>query len=184
MVWNFLSIHILQRHNRWSLGMDTWFHPSHYWSCDYLSMPDLIQVDKTGRQFCHCYFIIEKLWKCPCNFGKPVLGYIIMSYEYYMKPIILNVEYISQTINYKNCFSSVWTHNQLSHIYWDYCSMISQKTNTWIICGKMHWICNNVIVTMCVSVPFAWDEYWMLVSDFAKYPCTIFFHGHIFDSFY
>ena len=28
----------LQRFNRWSLGMDKWFHPTLYWACDYLSM--------------------------------------------------------------------------------------------------------------------------------------------------
>ena len=38
MGWNYLSIPKLQRCNRWSLGMDKWFHPTLYWACDYLSM--------------------------------------------------------------------------------------------------------------------------------------------------
>ena len=38
MGWNYLSIPKLQRCNRWSLGMDKLFHPTHYRACDYLSM--------------------------------------------------------------------------------------------------------------------------------------------------
>ena len=38
MGWNYLSIHKLQRLHRWSLGMDKQFHPTLYWTCDYLSM--------------------------------------------------------------------------------------------------------------------------------------------------
>ena len=35
---NYLSIPKLQWCNRWSLGMDKQFHPTLYWTCDYLSM--------------------------------------------------------------------------------------------------------------------------------------------------
>ena len=38
MGWNYLSIPKLQRCNRWSLGMDTQFHLTLYWACDYLSI--------------------------------------------------------------------------------------------------------------------------------------------------
>ena len=36
--------------NRWSLGMDQWFHPTLYWACNYLSMLGLklIHVSKLG----------------------------------------------------------------------------------------------------------------------------------------
>ena len=38
MGWNYLSCPKLQRLHRWSLGMDKLFHPTLYWSCDYLSV--------------------------------------------------------------------------------------------------------------------------------------------------
>ena len=38
MGWNYISIPKLQRCNRWSLGMDKYFHSTLYWACDYLSM--------------------------------------------------------------------------------------------------------------------------------------------------
>ena len=38
MGWNYFSIPKLQRLHRWSLGMDKWFHPTHYDGCNYLSM--------------------------------------------------------------------------------------------------------------------------------------------------
>ena len=43
-----LLIPKLQRLCRWSLGMDKYFHPTHYWTCDYLSMLGLklIHVSK------------------------------------------------------------------------------------------------------------------------------------------
>ena len=33
---HFSSIAKLQQFNHWSLGMDTLFHPTHYWACDYI----------------------------------------------------------------------------------------------------------------------------------------------------
>ena len=38
MEWNYLTILKLQRYSRWSLGMDKWYHPSHYCACDSSSM--------------------------------------------------------------------------------------------------------------------------------------------------
>ena len=38
MGWIYLSSPKLQWCDCWSLGMDKWFHPTHYWACDYLSM--------------------------------------------------------------------------------------------------------------------------------------------------
>ena len=35
---NGLSIPKLQLLDRWSLGMDKWFHPTFYWACDYVCM--------------------------------------------------------------------------------------------------------------------------------------------------
>ena len=35
--WSYIFIPKPQRCNRWSLGMDKWFHPKLYWVCDYLS---------------------------------------------------------------------------------------------------------------------------------------------------
>ena len=50
MGWNYLSINKRQRRNRWSLGMDKWFHPTLYRTCDNLSMLifKLIHVSKSG----------------------------------------------------------------------------------------------------------------------------------------
>ena len=47
---NYLSIPKLQLCNRWSLGMDKWFHPTLYNGCYYLSMLGfkLIHFDKRG----------------------------------------------------------------------------------------------------------------------------------------
>ena len=55
MGWNYLSIPKLQRCNRWSLGMDKWFHPTLYWACDYLSMLGLKlnHVSKRGHKMYH-----------------------------------------------------------------------------------------------------------------------------------
>ena len=52
MGWNYLSIPKLQRCNRWSLGMDKWFHPKLCWTCDYLSMLGLKlnHVSKRGPE--------------------------------------------------------------------------------------------------------------------------------------
>ena len=38
MRWNYLSITKLQLLQRWGLGMDKLLHPTHYRTCDYLSM--------------------------------------------------------------------------------------------------------------------------------------------------
>ena len=38
MGWIYLSSPKLQWCDCWSLGMDKWFRPTHYWACDYLSM--------------------------------------------------------------------------------------------------------------------------------------------------
>ena len=50
MGWDYLFIPKLQRCNRWSLGMDTWFHPTLYRACDYLSVLGLklTHVSKMG----------------------------------------------------------------------------------------------------------------------------------------
>ena len=62
---NYLSIPQLQRCNRWSLGMDKYFHPTYHRACDYLSMlglklnhvskrgPWTSQNSKTQRQCNH-----------------------------------------------------------------------------------------------------------------------------------
>ena len=55
-VWgeiNHLSIPKLQRLHHWSLGMDKWFHPILYWTCDYLSMLGLKlnHVSKRGYKW-------------------------------------------------------------------------------------------------------------------------------------
>ena len=52
VVWNYLSIPKLQRCNRWSLGMDKWFHPTLFWACDYSFMLGLRlnHVSKRGRR--------------------------------------------------------------------------------------------------------------------------------------
>ena len=51
MGWNYLSIHKLQRCNRWSLGMDKLFHPTYHNGCNYLSMLGLKlnHVSKSGH---------------------------------------------------------------------------------------------------------------------------------------
>ena len=59
MGWNNFSIPKLQRCNRWSLGMDTLFHPTLYDGCNYLSMLGLklIYVSERGPRYCEC-----KVW--------------------------------------------------------------------------------------------------------------------------
>ena len=60
-VWeNYLSIPKPQRFNRWSLGMDMWFHPTLYIGCDYLSLRGLRSnhVSKRGpRPVCNPYTV-------------------------------------------------------------------------------------------------------------------------------
>ena len=52
MAWNYLSVPKLQRLNRWSLGMDKWFHPTLHRACDYLSLLGLklSHVSKRGHR--------------------------------------------------------------------------------------------------------------------------------------
>ena len=49
---NYLSVPKLQRYSRWSLVLDTLFHPTLYWTYDYLSILELdsICVSKRGWQ--------------------------------------------------------------------------------------------------------------------------------------
>ena len=48
--WNYKCIPKLQRCNRWSLGTDSWFHPTPHWVCDYLCIRGLnvIHLGKRG----------------------------------------------------------------------------------------------------------------------------------------
>ena len=48
----YVSIPKLQWCNRWSLGMDKWFHRTLFWECDYLSLLGLqiIHVGKMGHR--------------------------------------------------------------------------------------------------------------------------------------
>ena len=66
MGWNYLSIPKLQRCNRWSLGMDKWFHPTLYWACDYLSMLGLKlnHVSKSGPRNQQYWLNIGSSWIC------------------------------------------------------------------------------------------------------------------------
>ena len=72
MGWNYLSIPKLQRCNRWSLGMDKWFHPTLYHACDYLSMLGLglNHVSKRG-QWClnnkTLHFFVQQLMQISIN---------------------------------------------------------------------------------------------------------------------
>ena len=52
MGWNYLSIPKLQWLHHWSLGMDKWFHPTHFSGCDYPSMMGLKlnYVSKRGHR--------------------------------------------------------------------------------------------------------------------------------------
>ena len=56
MGWNYLSIRKLRRCNRWSLGMDMWFHHTFYNGCNYLFMMglQLIHVSNMGPRFVIC----------------------------------------------------------------------------------------------------------------------------------
>ena len=66
MGWNYLSIPKLQRLHRWSLGMDKYFHPTHYNGCDYLSMLGLKlnHVSKRGHRCCMwvCCTVLKYHW--------------------------------------------------------------------------------------------------------------------------
>ena len=73
MGWDYLPIHKLQRYNRWSLGMDKWFHPTPYSTCNYLSMLglQLIHVNKKAPGVSEwlsltAYFSDSRQWD-PCN---------------------------------------------------------------------------------------------------------------------
>ena len=68
----YLSIPKLQRWSRWSLGMDTEFHPIFYWACDSLSTLELKlnHVCKRGlrhsasQHFClHVMITSSNAWK-------------------------------------------------------------------------------------------------------------------------
>ena len=53
--------------NRWNLGMDKLFHPTHYWVCDYLSMLiNTLRPRQNGRHFpddiFKCIFLNENVW--------------------------------------------------------------------------------------------------------------------------
>ena len=50
MGWNYLSIPKLQRCNRWSLGMDKYFHHTFYQACDYLSMLGLTLLNHVNTR--------------------------------------------------------------------------------------------------------------------------------------
>ena len=52
-----------RRYNCWSLGMDAWFHPTHYKRCDYLSMLGLklIHISKS-RPWSRDDVIFGPLW--------------------------------------------------------------------------------------------------------------------------
>ena len=64
MEWNYLYIPKLQRLHRWILGMDKQFHPTHYRTCDYLSMLGLKlnHVSKRGL-WCVSLFMYSDLLK-------------------------------------------------------------------------------------------------------------------------
>ena len=38
MGWNYLSIPKHQRYRHWNLGMDKYFYPTLYWTCDHFSI--------------------------------------------------------------------------------------------------------------------------------------------------
>ena len=69
MGWNYLSIPKLQWCNRWSLGMDTQFHPTIYCVCDYLSTPGFKDVSRRGHCSAlnhgldHCWLLTSKNWR-------------------------------------------------------------------------------------------------------------------------
>ena len=73
MGWNYLSISKLQRQDRWSFGMDMWFHPTFYWAYGYLSALGLklFQVNKRGPGTLHVIqeFIIAIRVIC-CNISR------------------------------------------------------------------------------------------------------------------
>ena len=59
MGWNYLSSAKLQRCNRWSLGIDKYFHPTHYNGCNYLSMLVLKLIHVSIRGYCCIHFILS-----------------------------------------------------------------------------------------------------------------------------
>ena len=74
MGWNYLSIPILPRLHRWSLGMAKQFHPTHYDGCNYLSVLRLKSnhVSKRGHwdhTLMECYLEILYTTKWTFCFG-------------------------------------------------------------------------------------------------------------------
>ena len=62
MEWNDLSIPKLQRLHRWSLGMDTSFHPTLYNGCNYLTMLGLklIHVNKSCPRYLMAIWLLTQ----------------------------------------------------------------------------------------------------------------------------
>ena len=71
MGWNYLSIHKLQRCNRWSLGMNTSYHTTLCHGCNYLSMLGLKlnHVSKMGPRFHQTLYL---KWPETCKIVLPV----------------------------------------------------------------------------------------------------------------
>ena len=65
MWWNYLSIHKLERCNRWSLGMDKSFHPPLYQAIDCLSMLGLtLNHASKRRHWCFARFAAKTAGQC------------------------------------------------------------------------------------------------------------------------
>ena len=58
MRWRYLPIPKLQRLHRWSLEVDTWFLPTFYMTCDYVSLIHVIKKRTEGFQ------LLKDRWWC------------------------------------------------------------------------------------------------------------------------
>ena len=77
LMWGEILIHSnISTAHLWSLGMDKWFHPKLYWTCDYLSMLGL-ELNHISKSYVQRLF----MWFCPdgeCLIRKDSYQFIIL----------------------------------------------------------------------------------------------------------
>ena len=111
MGWNYLSIPKLKRCSRWRLGKDKKLHPTHHWTCVYLSMLSL-KLDIAFHMVLilvfhnHCFkgcklYLYPKPYEwnihfyfshiSMCSFAVYLIGQVLLLYS----PVFYRVKYSS-----------------------------------------------------------------------------------------
>ena len=136
MGWNYLSFPKLQRCNRWSLGMDKWFHPTLYQACDYLSMLGLKlnHVSKRGHR--------EQVRLAQRRYCRPGVGAMLaqpsLLYVYAVR--IESPDLLSGTDRVCSWWTSVFSRQNLAVSSWHLARSHAQQTEAqgqpWNGCAK------------------------------------------------